>query len=139
MVYVALCQAIELEKLMNVTPSWFTARAFTALYLIILTRSCTARTIPHMHQLNHIYFGITHAHFWIHMTYFINIPSYAPKLPQTGQQVQQLSHHNLTAYPLTPIFAPWPIIHASSAASIHLIRPQVSVPQSALMLPPDWA
>jgi hypothetical protein len=41
MVYVALCQAIELEKLMNVTPSWFTARAFTALYLIILTRSCT--------------------------------------------------------------------------------------------------
>ncbi|OJA15099.1 hypothetical protein AZE42_05578 [Rhizopogon vesiculosus] len=25
MVYVALCQAIELEKLMNVTPSWFTA------------------------------------------------------------------------------------------------------------------
>jgi hypothetical protein len=41
MVYVALCQAIELEKLMNVTPSWFTARAFTALYLIILTHSCT--------------------------------------------------------------------------------------------------
>jgi hypothetical protein len=33
MVYAALCQAIELEKLMNVTPSWCTARVFTRFIL----------------------------------------------------------------------------------------------------------
>lgn len=31
MVYAALCQAIELEKLMNVTPSWCTARVLPTL------------------------------------------------------------------------------------------------------------
>jgi hypothetical protein len=82
-----------------------------------------APNIPHIHQLNLIYSGITHAHFSIRMTYFINIPSYAPNLLQKEQQGQQLSHHSLTDYPLTPTFAPWPIIPALSVASIHLTRP----------------
>jgi len=54
----------------------------------------SARTIPHSHQLNHTNFGITHAHSWVRMMCFTNIPLYASKVLQG----QQPSRHSLTAF-----------------------------------------